>query len=127
MSTPFDFVKAISETKQNLFHNDPQADKDYIPYIVNRSLSYYVDTLFYANQMNMYNSLPNDMQFQYLLNTVAKGKRYSKWSKPDKETKSLSLVKEYFKYSDEKAKQALTVLSDDDLAIIETKLFKGGR
>lgn len=126
MANPFDFINAINTTKVNLFE-DPQSEKDYVPYLVNKGLSYFIDTIGYANEMNRLSNLPKDMQFHYLLNSIPKGKRFSKWSKKDEQTKSLLLVKEYYKYSDEKAKQALRVLSGDDLAIIETRLFKGGR
>lgn len=123
---PFDFITAVSDTKKNLFV-DPQAEKDYKPFIVNRGLSYFYDTIMYANEMNRNPSIPNDWQFFYFLNTIPRKKRYSKWSKKDKETKSLLLVKEYFGYSNEKAKEALSVLSEDQLTMIEEKLTKGGR
>lgn len=123
---PFDFIVAVSETKKNLFE-DPQADKDYKPFIVNRGLSYFYDTVLFANEMNRHATIPNDWQFFYFLNTIPKKKRYSKWSKKDKETKALLLVKEYYGYSNEKAKEALSVLSEDQLTKIEEKLTKGGR
>lgn len=123
---PFDFIVAVSETKKNLFE-DPQADKDYKPFIVNRGLSYFYDTVLFANEMNRHATIPNDWQFFYFLNTIPRKKRYSKWSKKDKETKALLLVKEYYGYSNEKAKEALSVLSEDQLTKIEEKLTKGGR
>lgn len=124
--TPFDFINAITQTKENLFV-DPQAKKDYNAFTVNRGLSQYADTILYANEMNRMFHLDKDMQFLYLLNTITKKKRFGKWAKKEKDSKSFLLVKEYFQYSDEKARQALNILTDDDLAIIEQKLYKGGQ
>lgn len=124
--TPFDFITAISFSKDNLF-TDPQSTKDYNSFMVNRGLSQYPDTILYANEMNKFYNLDSDIQFKYLLNTIPKKKRFGKWAKKDKDPKSFLLVKEYYKYSDEKARQALDILTDDQLAIIENKLYKGGR
>jgi hypothetical protein len=126
MASPFDYVKAISETKEKMFLDD-QAEKEYIPFIVNKSLSYFVDTVMYANEMNYYNQMPKEWQFEYLRCSINKGKRYGGWVKKDQDSTHLPLVKEYYKYSDEKAKAALSLLTDDDLAIIKQKLFRGGR
>jgi hypothetical protein len=124
--TPFDFINAINFTKEDLF-KEPLAQKDYDAYIVNRGLSYFHDTVVQANTMNMYPTLPKSWQFNFLLNSVAKKKRFSKWAKKDKATSSLSLVQEYYGYSSEKAKEALSVLSDEQLNLIEEKLNKGGK
>lgn len=124
--SPFDFINAINTTKQNLFE-DPQASKDYSSFLVNRGLSYFHDTVLYANEMNQHATIPPDWQFSFLLNTIPKKKRFSKWHKKDAETKSLLLVKEYFGYSSEKAKEALSVLSEKQISMIEEKLYKGGK
>ena len=124
--SPFDYINAINFTKQNLFE-DPQANKDYNAWIVNKGLSYFPDTLLYANEMNRHYGIPKEWQFSFLLNSIAKKKRFSKWSKKDAISESLRLVKEYYGYSNEKAKQALSVLSDEQLAMIEQKLYKGGK
>ena len=124
--SPFDYINAINFTKQNLFE-DPQAHKDYNAWIVNKGLSYFPDTLLYANEMNRHYGIPKNWQFSFLLNSIAKKKRFSKWSKKDAISESLRLVKEYYGYSNEKAKQALSVLSDEQLAMIEQKLYKGGK
>lgn len=126
MATPFDYINAITYTKQNLFEEE-HAKKEYNPYMVNRGLSYFPDTVMYANEMNLNYNLPSEMQFQFLINTITKRKRFSKWNKKEKSSKHFSLVKEYYGYSDEKAKQALEVLTDAQLAIIEQKLYKGGK
>lgn len=124
--SPFDFINAINTTKQNLFE-DPQAEKDYSAFMVNRGLSYFPDTVLYANEMNRYPSIPKGWQFSFFLNTISKKKRFSKWAKKDNETKSIQLVKEYYGYSTEKAKEALSVLSPEHLNMIEEKLYKGGK
>ena len=124
--TPFDFVNAINYTKEDLFQ-EPNANKLYQPYLINRSLSYFHDTVVQANTMNMYSSIPHEWQFRFLLNSVAKKKRFSKWQKKDKATDSLLLVQEYFGYSSEKAKEALSILSDEQLKLIEQKLNIGGK
>lgn len=124
--SPFDYINAINFTKQNLFE-DPQANKDYNAWIVNKGLSYFPDTLLYANEMNRHYGIPKQWQFSFLLNSIAKKKRFSKWSKKDTISDSLRLVKEYYGYSNEKAKQALSVLSEEQLAMIEQKLYKGGK
>jgi hypothetical protein len=124
--SPFDYINAINFTKQNLFE-DPQAHKDYNAWIVNKGLSYFPDTLLYANEMNRHYGIPKNWQFSFLLNSITKKKRFSKWSKKDTISDSLRLVKEYYGYSNEKAKQALSVLSEEQLAMIEQKLYKGGK
>lgn len=124
--TPFDFINAINFTKQNLFQ-DPLAKKDYVPFIINRGLSYFPDTVLYANEMNRLSGIPEDWQFFFFLNTIQKKKRFSKWHKKEAETESLSLVKEYFGYSSEKAKEALSILTEEQLVMIKEKLYKGGK
>ncbi len=124
--TPFDFINAINLTKKNLFE-DPLAKKDYVPFIINRGLSYFPDTILYANEMNRNSGIPVDWQFFFFLNTIPKKKRFSKWHKKDAETESLSLVKEYFGYSSEKATEALNILTDEQLVMIKKKLYKGGK
>ena len=125
--SPFDFLNAINTTKENLFETDPQAKKDYSAFLINRGLSYFPDTIFYANQMNQHPSLDKDMQFFFFLNIISKKKRFSKWSKKDPATENLNLVKEYYGYSSEKATEALKVLSDENLIMIKEKLYKGGK
>ena len=124
--TPFDFINAINLTKKNLFE-DPQAEKDYLPFLVNRGLSYFPDTVLYANEMNRNSGIPKDWQFSFFLNTIPKKKRFSKWHKKDADSDSLTLVKEYFGYSSEKALDALSILSDEQLVMIKEKLYKGGK
>lgn len=124
---PFDFLNAINLTKKDLFAEDPQAKKDYAPFIVNRGLSYFPDTVLYANEMNRNAGIAEDWQFSFFLNSISKKKRFSKWHKKDAETESLRLVMEYFGYSSEKANEALNILTDEQLSMIKEKLYKGGK
>lgn len=126
--SPFDFVNAICQTKENLLV-DEQSIKEYrkCAYIVNGALSYFHDTVHQANAMNMNSHIPPEWQFQFLLNSITKKKRFAKWQKKDSDTASLLLVKEYYGYSSDKAKEALAILSDEQLKFMEQKLQKGGK
>jgi hypothetical protein len=124
--TPFDFINAINFTKENLIQ-EPQAEKDYNAWLVNKGLSYFPDTVLYANEMNRNWSIDKDWQFSFFLNTIPKKRRFSKWHKKDADTTNLALVKEYFGYSSEKANEALSVLSEEQLNMIKEKLYKGGK
>ena len=119
-----DFIKAINESKE-VMKNDPFAEKDYIPFLVNRGLSFFQDTILQVNEMNRNHFLDNKLQFDFLINNIRSRKRWSKWLKPDK-IDNLELVKTYFGFGNEKAKEALEVLSNEDIEDIKSKLAKGG-
>ena len=117
-----DIIPSILQTKKDVL----ETEKDYVPFVINRALSYHMDCILYANQMNMNHSLPQKLQYQYLLNTVRPIKRkFEKWQKATA-IRDIEYVKEYFGYSNEKAKEALRILSDDDLQNIKNKLDRGG-
>jgi len=117
-----DIVPSILLSKKDVLENE----SDYAPFIVNRSLSYHMDCILYANQMNMNHNLPKKLQYQYLLNTIRPIKRkFQAWQK-QVVVKDLDCVKEYFGYSNEKAKEALRILSEEHIALIKEKLDKGG-
>jgi hypothetical protein len=124
--SPFDYLNAINVTKEDLLEKDPQNIKDYNPFMINKGLSYFSDTVMQANEMNRLYDAPKKWQFQYLLNSITKKKRFSKWHKADV-SKDLSLVMEYYGYSSEKATVALGLLTEDQLKNIEERLHKGGR
>ena len=123
--SPFDFLNAINDTKKDLMI-DPDNEKKYVPFVVNRTLSYFPDTVHVANAMNQYHHLDKKLQFQFFLNIIRKRKRFSKWAKPT-EISDLDAVKEYYGYSNEKARQAIALLSADQITIIKNKVSKGGR
>ena len=122
--SPFEFIKAINETKEDVMVDDV-SEKKYSPFIVNRGLSFFMDTIFQVNELNRNHHLDSRLQFDYLLNSVRKKRRYSKWLKPEK-LQDLDVVKEYYGFSNEKAKDALSTLSEDQLAFIKDKLNQGG-
>lgn len=124
MTSPFDFANAINQTKQDIMVDDLE-EKSYSSYMVNRSLSYFPDTVLFANEMNIKHHLDNKLQFHFLLNTIRKGKRFSKWAKADN-PKDIEVVKEYYGYSNEKAKVAITLLSDEQINELRLKVNKGG-
>lgn len=122
---PFDYVSAINSTKENIMVDD-LAEKAYDSFLTNRALSYFKDTVLYANEMNRYHQIDSRLQFDFLINIVRKGKRFSKWAKAENPD-DLNVVKEYYGYSNEKARQALLLLSDEEINELKNKVFKGGR
>ena len=122
--SPFDYLKAINESKEDVMLTS-QDEKKYIAFIVNRGLSFFMDTIFQANEINRNHHLDSRLQFDYLLNSIRQKKRYSKWLKSEK-LDDLDIVKEYYGFGNEKAKNALQVLSTDQLTYIRCKLNQGG-
>jgi len=123
--SPFEYLNAINITKKDIMIDD-LAEKEYNAFIVNRSLSYFPDTALLANEMNTRHHVDNRLQFQFFINTIRKAKRFSKWAKSE-DTEALKTVKEYYGYSDEKARQALTVLNENEINELKLKVYKGGR
>ena len=121
-----DWLNSINFNKNNLIEEDPDLIKDYPPYIVNRCLSGYLDCIMFANEMNKYSFLDKDMQYSFYLNTLRKKKRFSPWLRKDKVT-DIQSVKQYYGYSNEKASQALKILSKQQLEYIKQRLETGGR
>ena len=105
--------------------DDPDTIKDYTPYIVNRCLSGHLDTVLYSNEMNLHNHLDKDMQYQFYLNSLRKRKRFSPWLRKDK-VENLNIIKRYYGYSNEKALQALRLLTNEQLDYIKKRLETGG-
>jgi len=126
--SPFDYINAISQSKKDMMtdtENDELAEKSYNAYIVNKGLSYFPDTILYANEMNLYSQLDNKPQFAYLLNSIRPRKRFSKWFKSelDDDTK---IISEYFGYNIEHAKQVRKLFTSEQLNLMKEKLQKGG-
>jgi len=118
-----EIIPSILQTKKNVFDGDY---KDYKAFIVNRALSYHMDCILYANEMNIHPGIDPDMQYQYLLNTIRSVKRkYQPWQKSEV-LKDLECVKIYFGYSNEKAKDVLRILNEDQIAEIRAKTNIGG-
>ncbi len=124
-ASPFDFLNEINYGKNNLIVDDI-TEKQYNPFMVNRGLSYFNDTVLMANEMNLNHHLDSRLQNDFLINIVRKKKRFSKWNKPET-VSDVEVVKEYYGYSNEKARQALSLLTKEQLDILKQKVFKGGR
>ena len=122
---PFDFLNAINYGKNNLIVDDV-TEKAYNGYIVNRSLSYFTDTVLAANEMNVNHHLDNKLQNDFLINIIRKRKRFSKWDKK-KSDGDIEVIKEYYGYSDMKASQVQNLLSPEQLQELHKKVNKGGR
>lgn len=122
--SPFDFINSISQNKTNLIV-DSQTEKEYNPFIVNRGLSYFQDTIMYANEMNRLNHLDKKPQYDFLINIIRPKKRFSKWAKRNKNN-DIDAIMEYYGYSYSKAKDALLILSATDVKTIKRTLEKGG-
>jgi len=122
---PFDYVNAINYTKKNIMIDDV-AEKAYAPYMVNRQLSYFPDTVLAANEMNRCHHVDNRLQFDFFINIIRKRKRFSKWFKPE-QISDLDAVKIYYGYSNEKARQIITLLSTEQINELKRKVAKGGR
>tara|TARA_Y100001938_G_C7861547_1_gene315833 strand:- start:76 stop:453 length:378 start_codon:yes stop_codon:yes gene_type:complete len=122
---PFDYLKAINETKKDIMVDDI-AEREYNPFIINRGLSFFKDTILYANEMNRYHHLDNRVQFDFFINIIRKKKRWSKWIKAS-DIDNLELIKEYYGYSNEKAKSALSLMSNEQVEQLKQRIYKGGK
>lgn len=128
MTSPFDYVNSITFNKKDMMtgtENDELAEKSYVPFVVNRALSYFPDTILYANEINCNHHLDNKLQYHYLINSIRPKKRFSKWAKKQ-EDNDLDAVIQYYGYNREKAEQALSLLSPEQLEELKQRLNKGG-
>ena len=121
-----DYLPAINHTKKNLMDSDdPMWEKKYPAFMVNKVLSGFQDTVMLSNEMNRNHFLDRDMQFQFLLNSIRQKKRFTPFLRASK-IKDIECVKEYYGYSNEKAKSALDILTNEQLKLIKARLYKGG-
>lgn len=118
---PFELIKSISNTKKDILENE----KDYNAFMVNRGLSYFPDTVIYANEMNRFHHLDGRLQYQFLINTIRKRNRFSKWNKSI-ESENINAIKQYYGYSNEKARDVLPLLSNENLKTIRGRIQHGG-
>lgn len=115
-------MPSILQTKKDILDNP----KDYVPFVVNKALSFHYDCILYANQMNMMPNLDTDMQYRYYLNKVRSYKRpFQKWHKFEK-NEAVEAIKEYYGYSNDKARATLEVLNEEQVEHIKKHLYKGG-
>ena len=122
---PFEFLNSINYTKKDIMIDDI-VEKEYNGFMVNRSLSYFPDTVLAANEMNLNHHLDPRLQFDFLINIIRKRKRFSKWDKK-KIDSDVEVIKEYYGYNEEKALQVLEILSTDQIHELYKKVNKGGR
>ncbi len=114
---PFDYVNSINTHKRNLMvgsENDELAEKEYVPFLTNKALSYHTETLLYSNEMNRYAFLPNKLQYEYLLHSVRPGKRFSKWAKKE-DMDNILLIARYYQCNLQRAQEYMSVLKPGDL------------
>ena len=121
---PFDFLNSINFTKENIMLTD-QDEKEYAPYLINKGLSQFIDSVYLANEMNRRHFLSKKMQYQFLLNSIRKRKRFAKWAKSELDD-DLTAVMKYFDYSYDKANDIIDLLSQDDIKTIKDSFSKGG-
>ena len=120
-----DWLNSINKTKKNLIDNDASAEKTYPPYIINKCLSGHIDTIMFANEINLNHHLDKKLQYDFYINILRVKKRFSPWIK--KETnKDIDYVKSYYGYSNEKAEQSLKILTKEQLTFIRLKFDTGG-
>jgi|TARA_R100000426_G_scaffold12348_1_gene12363 hypothetical protein len=122
---PFDYLKSINTTKKNIMVDD-LTEKEYNAFIINRGLSFFPDTVLYANEMNLNHHLDSRLQYDFLINIIKKKKRFTKWVKPQ-EIANLEVIKEYYGYSDEKAKSVLSLLNNEQIEELKKRIYKGGK
>lgn len=125
---PFDYVNAINDNKKNLMvgtENDELAEKGYAPFMVNKALSYFVDTILYANEINQYAHTDNKLQFEYYLNGIPKKKRFSKWAKKEKNDE-LDIISEYYGCNYTRASEIHKIINKSNIDFMKQKLQKGG-
>ena len=122
-----DYLNAINHQKKNIMDTDDEMwEKKYPPFIINKCLAPFPDTIMLVNEMNLHNHLDKKLQFDFLLNSLRTRKRFTPWLKASK-SKNLEYVKEYYGYSNEKAKSALKLLNDEQIKAIKDSLNKGGK
>lgn len=127
MSSFFDFLNAINDTKKDLLTEDPQTESSYVPFMVNRGLSYFPDTIMFANEMNQHAGIPKRWQFDFYRIGVAKKKRFSKWHKKDQSSEEVKLVMQEYDYSASKATAALELISKEQIESLREKYSVGGK
>ena len=121
------YLTAINYSKEKLLDTDDREwEKKYPPFIINKGLSYFSDTIMYANEMNKLHHATKHMQFSFFLNSIKSRKRFSKWLKASK-IKDLDVIKQHFGYSNKKAQEVLSILTKKQIDYIKERLYKGGK
>tara|TARA_B100000927_G_C16412385_1_gene447839 strand:- start:752 stop:1132 length:381 start_codon:yes stop_codon:yes gene_type:complete len=122
---PFDYVNDINLGKKGIMVDDI-AEKEYNAFIINRALSFFTDTVLFANEMNIHHHLDNRLQYDFFINIIRKQKRWSKWVKPQ-ELENLDIIKQYYGYSNDKAKSVLSLFNNEQIQEMKKRIYKGGK
>ena len=120
-----DWLNSINYSKKNLIDEDPDVEKKYPAYIINRCMSGHLDAIMYVNEMNLYHNLSSKLQYDFLLNILRSKKRFSPWVRKE-EISNLDIIKSHYGYSDDKARQVLPLISNTELEHIRERLDRGG-
>ena len=121
-----DWLNSINQTKKNIIDDDNDLEKDYPPFIINKCMSGFIETVLIANEMNIHPDLPKKMQYDFFINIVRPRKRFSPWMRKEKHD-TLDLIKKYYQYNDEKARSALKILTKDQIEFIKQRMNTGGK
>jgi hypothetical protein len=127
MSNFFDHLSAINETKKNLIREDPETESGYVPFMINRGLSYFHDTVMWANEMNMHASIPKIWQSEFYLNGVSKKRRFSKWAKKPEASEDVNVIMAEYGYSMNRAMEVIDLFTAEQLKQLKEKHDTGGR
>ena len=121
-----DFLKAINKSKVDLMAEDSLAEKEYLPFVINRTLSYFPDTVLHANEINIRSNMDAKLQFDYLRTAIRKSNRFSRWTKPEK-LEDRDVVKKTYNCNNQRASEILTLLSADQLQHLRDRQRTGGK
>jgi len=138
--TPFTFINSINQGRkgehllkdckadESLEYKDPEsAERYYVPFIINRGLSYFKDTALFANEMNVKNQVPARMQYDFYRNIVTPKRRFSKWGKKEKTSEDINVIKQLYNYSQDKAESVYKILTKEQIKELHKISQKGGK
>ncbi len=123
----FDFLNSINENKKDLIREDPLNEKEYNSFMINRGLSYFSDTILYANEMNRSGDIPKKWQYDFYRISIPKKRRFSKWHKQDKLEEKTELIMREYNYSRQKALSVVDMFTEDSINNLREKYETGGR
>ena len=128
MSSPFDYINSVSHLKKDMMRgtdNDELSEKEYKPFLANRSLSFHADSILYSNEMNRLGHLDNLLQYDFYMNSLRSRKRFSKWMKPE-ESENVDIIREVYKCNLKKAIDASRILTKEHIKSLKESLYTGG-
>ena len=120
-------LKDVKADKSQSLPDPDSPEKAYVPFMVNRSFSFFQDSILFANEMNIHSHLPAKMQYDFYRNALRPRKRFSKWFKALPDSDDINIIKEHYGYSSEKAREVLDLFSKEDLVSLHQHRSKGGR